>query len=62
MIRVKKLKAYGKHPDVGWWFAFTILPSLVVARTRDFLGNRAVYNIAIAWLFWSIEINNNKNY
>ena len=61
-MNIKIHKTYGKHPNIGWWCVFTLVPAITVARSCDFISQKPVYSIAIDWLFWNIEINNNKSY
>ena len=62
MIRIKTHKSYGKHPDIGWWFAINIIPTFGFTRSCDFITQKPVWEFSIMWLFWIIRINSNKSY
>lgn len=61
-MNIKIHKTLGKHPNIGWWFIFAIVPCIAIGRTADFIKKVPVYGVHINWLFWQIEINNNKSY
>ena len=61
-MNVRFKKYYGKHPKIKFWFDFTIIPGITIARCNDFIANKPVMVLFIKWLFWSIEFNNNKSY
>lgn len=61
-MSIKINKTFGKHDKIGWWAVFAILPSIAIARSNDFIKEVPVYGIAVRWLFWELEINNNKSY
>lgn len=61
-MKIRISKAFGKHPKIGWWANVCIFPAITVARRNDIYRNIPIYSIAIHWLFWGIEINNDKNY
>lgn len=60
-MNIKFHKAIGKHPYIGWWVVFSILPAIAISRCADFIKRVPVYTISITWLCWQIEINN-KSY
>ena len=61
-MKIRISKAFGKHPMIGWWANCCIFPAITIARRNDIYHNIPIYSIAIHWLFWGIEINNDKNY
>lgn len=61
-MKIKIIKTFGKHPNIGWWCVFTITPMITIARVADFVTETSVYVLNIKWLVWEIKINNCKNY
>lgn len=61
-MKIKINKAFGKHPNIGWWCVFAITPLITIGRVADFVTETPVYCLNIKWLFWEIKINNCKSY
>lgn len=61
-MKIRISKAFGKHPIIRWWANCCIFPAITIARRNDIYNNKPVYSIAFHWLFWGIEVSNNKSY
>lgn len=61
-MKIKIIKTFGKHPNIGWWGTFTITPMITIGRVCDIVTETPVYALNIKWLVWEIKINNCKSY
>jgi len=61
-MKIRISKAFGKHPNIGWWANICIVPTITIGRHNDtFHYGTPIYCIAFHWLFWGIEFNNCKD-
>lgn len=55
-IGCQKSKTIGKHPYIGYWWVFQLIPQITLCRVCNFENDKARNSITIGWLCFHINI------